>query len=63
MQWLIDNAATVVISAGLLIWFFLIIRRMVKNKRVGQSATGCAGCAGCSGKHSCASAKASKEHA
>lgn len=45
--WLMENMATIIISAILLAAVAAVIAGMVRGKRKGKSACGC-GCAGCS---------------
>jgi len=50
LQWLISNAATIVISAALLAVVILIVRGIVTKKITAcgsECSNGCGGCAGC----------------
>lgn len=46
LTWIMENMATIVVSAILLFAVAAVITSMVKNKRKGKSSCGC-GCAGC----------------
>lgn len=50
--WIMENMATIIISAVMLIVVMAIIVRMVRNKKKGRSSCGC-GCAGCAMNGSC----------
>lgn len=50
--WIMENAATIIISAVLLIAVAAVIFNMIRNKRKGKSSCGC-GCAGCAMNGSC----------
>lgn len=49
LEWLAANAATIVISAVLIVLLALAVRYIVKKRKSG----GCAGCDGCSAKGGC----------
>lgn len=49
LEWLAANAATIVISAVLIVLIALAIRYIVKKRRSG----GCVGCDACSAKGGC----------
>lgn len=46
LAWMIENRATIIISAILILLVAAVITGMVRNKRKGKSSCGC-GCAGC----------------
>ena len=48
LDWLIQNAANIVIIAVLALAVALVIRKLVRDKRAGKSSCGC-GCSNCSG--------------
>ncbi len=50
--WIIENRATIIISAVLLIVVVIVIAGMVRGKRKGESSCGC-GCSGCAMKDAC----------
>lgn len=50
--WIMENLATIIISAILLIIVAAIIVGMVRSKRKGKSSCGC-GCAGCAMNGAC----------
>ena len=50
--WIIENLATILISAVLLLVVVLIIRKLVKDKKKGKSSCGC-NCAHCAMSGSC----------
>lgn len=45
LTWLVENMATIIISAVLVLAVVAIIVIMVRGKRKGKSSCGCAGCA------------------
>ena len=51
--WIMENIATIVISAGLIIVVAAIIAGMVRGRKKGKSSCGC-GCAGCPAVGACA---------
>ncbi len=46
LAWIMENMATIVVSAILIFAVTVSIASMVRNKREGKSSCGC-GCAGC----------------
>ena len=50
--WIMENMATIIISAILVIMVAAVIISMVRNKRKGKSSCGC-GCANCSAGSGC----------
>lgn len=52
LSWLMENLATMIISAVLLLMVAAAIASMVRNKRNGKSSCGC-GCAGCAMNGAC----------
>ncbi len=46
LDWLIENGATVGVTAALVIVVGLIVFKMVKDKKNGKTGCGC-GCSGC----------------
>lgn len=50
--WVMENMATVIISAVLIIVVGTVVVSMVRNKKKGKSSCGC-GCAGCAMNGSC----------
>ncbi len=46
LDWIIENGATIAVSAILILIIGGIIYKMVKDKRAGKSGCGC-GCSGC----------------
>jgi len=57
VEWLKNNAATLIIRAGVIAVLYFSLRRYIKNVKSG----GCAGCSGCSYKESCHSYTKSKD--
>lgn len=53
LTWLMENMATIIISAVLVLMAALSIASMVRSKRKGKSSCGC-GCAGCPAGSMCA---------
>ncbi len=41
LEWISANAATIIISLVLIAVVFLIVRKMVKDKRSGKASCGC----------------------
>ena len=56
LPWILDNMATIIISAVLLLVVAAVIASMVRGKRKGRSSCGC-GCAGCAMNGACHPAK------
>ena len=54
--WLMENMATIIISAVLVFVVAAIIVNMIRGKRKGKSSCGC-GCAGCAMNGACHPAK------
>ncbi len=54
--WIMENMATIIISAVLLLVVAAVIASMVRGKRKGKSSCGC-GCAGCAMNGACHPAK------
>ena len=52
LTWIMENMATIIISAILLLAVAVSIASMVRSKRKGKSSCGC-GCAGCAMNGSC----------
>lgn len=52
LAWIIENMATIIISAVLILMVALSITSMVRGKRKGKSSCGC-GCAGCAMSGAC----------
>lgn len=50
--WIMENVATIMISAVLILAVAAVIVNMVRNKRRGKSSCGC-GCAGCAMNGAC----------
>lgn len=50
--WIMENSATIIISAVLALVTVAVIAGMVRSKREGKSSCGC-GCAGCPAGSSC----------
>lgn len=53
LTWLMENMATIIISAVLMIVVAVVIAGMVRNRKKGKSSCGC-GCASCPAGSSCA---------
>ena len=56
LTWLMENMATIIISAVLVFVTAAIIVSMIRGKRKGKSSCGC-GCAGCAMNGACHPAK------
>lgn len=56
LTWLMENMATIIISAFLVLVVAVAIASMVRGKRKGKSSCGC-GCAGCAMNGACHPAK------
>lgn len=56
LTWIMENMATIIISAILLLVVAIVITSMVRGKRKGKSSCGC-GCAGCAMNGACHPAK------
>ena len=56
LAWLMENRATIIISAVLVLAVAAIIVSMIRSKRKGKSSCGC-GCAGCAMNGACHPAK------
>lgn len=52
LAWITENIGTILISAVLLLVVVLIIRKLVKDKKKGESSCGC-NCAHCAMSGSC----------
>lgn len=52
LTWFMENMATIVISAVMVIVVATVIAGMVRNRRKGKSSCGC-GCAGCAMNGAC----------
>ena len=52
ITWIMENMATIIISAVLLLVVGAVIAGMVRGKRKGKSSCGC-GCAGCAMNDAC----------
>lgn len=53
LAWIMENMATIVVSAILIFAVAVSIASMVRNKRKGKSSCGC-GCSGCPSGSLCA---------
>lgn len=56
LTWIMENMATIIISAVLLIMVAAVIAGMIRSKRKGKSSCGC-GCSGCAMNGACHPAK------
>lgn len=56
LTWLMENMATIIISAVLVLVAAAILVSMIRGKRKGKSSCGC-GCAGCAMNGACHPAK------
>ena len=56
LAWLMENMATIIISAVLVFVVAAILVSMIRGKRKGKSSCGC-GCAGCAMNGACHPAK------
>ncbi len=56
LTWLMENMATIIISAVLVLMVSMSIASIVRSKRKGKSSCGC-GCAGCAMNGACHPAK------
>lgn len=56
LTWIMENMATIIISAILLLMVAVVIASMVRGKKKGKSSCGC-GCAGCAMNGACHPAK------
>lgn len=56
LTWLMENMATIIISAVLVLVTAAILVSMIRGKRKGKSSCGC-GCAGCAMNGACHLAK------
>ncbi len=52
LTWFVENMATIIISAVLIIVAAAVIASMVRDKRKGKSSCGC-GCQGCAMRGAC----------
>ncbi len=52
LTWFVENMATIIISAVLIIVAVAVIASMVRDKRKGKSSCGC-GCQGCAMRGAC----------
>lgn len=52
LTWLMENMATIIISAVLMIVVAVVIAGMVRSRKKGKSSCGC-GCAGCAMNGAC----------
>lgn len=52
LTWIMENMATIIISAALILAVAAIIAGMIRGKRKGKSSCGC-GCAGCAMNGTC----------
>ncbi len=52
LTWFVENMATIIISAVLIIVAAAVIANMVRDKRKGKSSCGC-GCQGCAMRGAC----------
>ena len=54
VRWIVDNIATIIILAILILAVGAIIRNMIKNKKSGKSSCSCgSSCGGCPVGESC----------
>lgn len=56
LDWIIENGATIAVSAVLIAVVGIIVLKMIKDKKAGKSGCGC-GCGGCAMKDVCHSDK------
>ncbi len=56
INWLVANAATIAVTAVLLLIIALVVFKMVKDKKSGKSSCGC-GCEGCALSEQCKGGK------
>lgn len=56
LNWIIENIATIIVCAVLIVIVAAIIASMIRNKKQGKSACGC-GCSSCPMGGSCHSKK------
>ena len=49
LQWLSENAGTIIISALLILMVAFLVRGLIRDKKAGRPicSGGCAGCSGC----------------
>lgn len=52
IKWLIANAATIIISAILILLVILVVVKMIRDKRSGKSSCSC-GCSNCAMQGAC----------
>ena len=52
LDWIIENGATIAVTAVLAVIVGLVVFKMVKDKKNGRSGCGC-GCSGCAMKDKC----------
>ena len=52
MEWLKNNAGTIIISILLAAVVILVIAKMIRDKKKGKSSCGC-GCSGCAMRDTC----------
>ncbi len=52
LTWIMENMATIIISAILIVMVTAVIASMIRSRRRGKSSCGC-GCAGCAMNGAC----------
>ncbi len=62
LAWLMENMATIIISAVLVLVVATVIVGMIRGKKKGKSSCGC-GCAGCAMNGACHPTKPETSHA
>ena len=60
IDWIVENKATLIVSALLLVVVGLVIFKMVKDKKNGKTGCGC-GCSGCAMADICHQKSENKE--
>ncbi len=51
-EWIIQNAATIIVAAVVAVILALIVKKMIRDKRNGKTSCSC-GCGGCPLSESC----------
>ena len=59
MNWIQENAGSIIVIAILALVVFFVIRSMIKRKREGKS---CSGCSACAARGTCHQFKEQQEH-
>lgn len=52
LQWLMQNAATIIVSIVIAILTIAVIRKLIRDKREGKASCGC-GCTNCAMQENC----------